>query len=189
MPETTLNELEVAQEKLREVGLIFDISLGPPRLHIVGGLEGLRPDTQPLRIRSYNKSFGVWSDSGGGFSGGVVAWEPFPYVHLAANTLSEIVDQVVKIYNLRLKVERGPMTDEELIGYCEIHCETERALFSGSQINRMYALAGVDGERLSLRVDAFYSMHEDMKELCLKARKRIKDKADTAIRFDRKPVV
>ena len=29
------------------------------------------------------------------------------------------------------------MTDAELIGYCDIHCETERALFNDRQINRM----------------------------------------------------
>ncbi len=34
------------------------------------------------------------------------------------------------------------MTDEEFLGYCEIHCRTERALFSGSQVDRLNELAG-----------------------------------------------
>jgi N-acetyl-anhydromuramyl-L-alanine amidase AmpD len=33
------------------------------------------------------------------------------------------------------------MTDEEFIGYCDIHCGTPRALFSGAQINRLARLA------------------------------------------------
>lgn len=34
------------------------------------------------------------------------------------------------------------MDDQNLIGYCEIHCTTEKALFSGEQISRMIRLAG-----------------------------------------------
>jgi len=34
------------------------------------------------------------------------------------------------------------MTNEELIGYCGIHCETPRALFHRDHIARMIALAG-----------------------------------------------
>jgi len=33
-------------------------------------------------------------------------------------------------------------TDEDLLGYCEIHCKTERALFHHTDIERVYALAG-----------------------------------------------
>lgn len=34
------------------------------------------------------------------------------------------------------------ITDDDLPGYCEIHCRTERALFHSSHLNRMLALAG-----------------------------------------------
>ena len=56
------------------------------------------------------------------------------------------------------------MTDDELIGYCDIHCETERALFSVTHINRMIDLARLppDGK---LQGNGFYSMHGQMKEL------------------------
>ena len=33
------------------------------------------------------------------------------------------------------------MTDEQFLGYCEIHCRTERALFAGAQVNRLNELA------------------------------------------------
>ena len=32
-------------------------------------------------------------------------------------------------------------TDEQLIGYCQLHCETPRALFHTSHINRILKLA------------------------------------------------
>lgn len=35
------------------------------------------------------------------------------------------------------------MTDEELIGYCESHCTTERVLFHSKHINRMIILAAL----------------------------------------------
>jgi hypothetical protein len=34
------------------------------------------------------------------------------------------------------------LTDREFIGYCRIHCTTERALFVGAHINRILDLAG-----------------------------------------------
>lgn len=34
------------------------------------------------------------------------------------------------------------MTDIELLGYADIHCETERALFHVDHIRRLFALAG-----------------------------------------------
>ena len=59
------------------------------------------------------------------------------------------------------------MTDEQLIGYCEIHCETERALFKGTHINRMLKLAGPPkGFASSVPDDAWLSLHDDMKTLC-----------------------
>jgi hypothetical protein len=74
------------------------------------------------------------------------------------------------------------MTDAELIGYCEIHCETERALFVGAHINRMIALAGFPpGFPAAVPPDEFRSAHEEMAELCELARDRIKAAADTAL--------
>lgn len=34
------------------------------------------------------------------------------------------------------------MTDNEFLGYCEIHCETDLAMFSRAQLDRLRALAG-----------------------------------------------
>lgn len=59
------------------------------------------------------------------------------------------------------------MEDKELIGYCRIHCQTERALFSGTHINRIIALAGYPTHFVrEVPPKQFFSMHEDMKELC-----------------------
>lgn len=55
------------------------------------------------------------------------------------------------------------MSDDELVGYCEIHCRTERALFSADHINRMIVLAGL-GEHNS-KIMGWHSMHEEMQEL------------------------
>jgi len=67
------------------------------------------------------------------------------------------------------------MNDEELIDYCDMHSESDRALFSGSQINRMLELAG-HPESFARRVspNAWISMHDEMKTLCFIARARIR---------------
>lgn len=56
------------------------------------------------------------------------------------------------------------MSDIELIGYCEIHCTTERALFAAEHVNRMIELAGNPQgfKRQSSRVSA----HEEMQKFC-----------------------
>lgn len=66
------------------------------------------------------------------------------------------------------------MTDDELIGYCEIHCKTERAQFHASQINRMLVLSGAPGQPDFKGTWA--NMHEEMQELVemAKAEKLIK---------------
>ena len=56
------------------------------------------------------------------------------------------------------------MNDSDLIRYCDIHCESERALFSVSHINRMITLAGLSADR-KMTGDGFYSMHTQMKDL------------------------
>lgn len=66
------------------------------------------------------------------------------------------------------------MTDRELIGYCRIHCTTERALFHADHINRMLALAGYP-EGFVKRVDGWLSVHEPMRELCDLAEARLQD--------------
>lgn len=69
------------------------------------------------------------------------------------------------------------MTDEELIGYCELHCRTSRALFSGIQLNRMIELAGFPENWLADIPDdvgIWVSVHEEMLELCELAKKRLK---------------
>ena len=37
-----------------------------------------------------------------------------------------------------------PVTDEQLLGYAEIHCRTEVAAFHVDHVNRILALAGAD---------------------------------------------
>jgi hypothetical protein len=67
------------------------------------------------------------------------------------------------------------MNDLDLIGYCDLHCETERALFHADHINRMIALAGYPKNFPRKVVDVkWVSTHEDMKELCKLARARMK---------------
>lgn len=65
------------------------------------------------------------------------------------------------------------MNDDELIGYCEIHCKSERALFSAEHINRMSALAG----GYCHRVSGWLSLHEEMDEMCRLARERTQGKS------------
>ena len=60
-------------------------------------------------------------------------------------------------------------SDDELIGYCDIHAESERGLFSAEMIIRMQALAGIEPQH---ELSGFYPMHEGMKELCRLARAR-----------------
>lgn len=66
------------------------------------------------------------------------------------------------------------MTDEELIGYCDLHCESERALFNAEQINRMISLAGHPEDYVRQVPDGWYSIHDEMKNLVKLARERLK---------------
>jgi hypothetical protein len=66
------------------------------------------------------------------------------------------------------------MTDRELIGYCRLHCKTERALFSADHVNRMLKLAGHPAGYVQ-RVDGWLSAHEEMTHLCDLAEKRLAD--------------
>jgi len=62
------------------------------------------------------------------------------------------------------------MTDDDLIGYCDLHCKTPRALFNGNQINRMISLAG--SCLAPIPEDSWISLHETMEGLVRAARKR-----------------
>lgn len=68
-------------------------------------------------------------------------------------------------------------TDEDFLGYCDIHCETPRALFSREHIERLAKLAG--GEwvwRNPHAVPTFYALHAaEAKPLIKKARERLRD--------------
>ncbi|MFA5202788.1 MAG: hypothetical protein WC708_00030 [Lentisphaeria bacterium] len=57
-------------------------------------------------------------------------------------------------------------TDEELIGYCRIHSQTQRALFHEMHVVRMLRMAGREEEARSIEEDGmgFYSIHEDEME-------------------------
>lgn len=62
-------------------------------------------------------------------------------------------------------------TDKELLGYCEIHCKTERALFHADHVNRVIALAGMCDQFLP--VVGWVSVHGEMQELVDLARARL----------------
>jgi hypothetical protein len=49
------------------------------------------------------------------------------------------------------------MTDEELVGYCEIHCRTERAVFHKQHIDQLLRLAG----RHQVAAEEWASYHEE----------------------------
>ena len=66
------------------------------------------------------------------------------------------------------------MNDDELIGYCDLHSTTPRALFNGEQINRMIELAGNPDGYEKVNPDSWLSAHESMQELCKRARQRQK---------------
>ena len=62
------------------------------------------------------------------------------------------------------------MSDQEFIGYCEMHSMTERKLFSAEQIGRLAALAGED---IPEGLCGWHSV--DLSEWCLSARMRIQE--------------
>jgi hypothetical protein len=62
----------------------------------------------------------------------------------------------------------------DLIGYCALHCETPRALFNGKQINDMIRLAGYPSNWVQeVPADEWFSVHQDMLDLCKLARERL----------------
>ena len=61
------------------------------------------------------------------------------------------------------------MNDKELLGYCEIHCTTQRAMFSADHLNILFELAGANR-----RVTGWHSAHEDVvMPLVREARRRM----------------
>lgn len=77
-----------------------------------------------------------------------------------------------------VKLPEGFSSAEQLIGYCELHCETERALFSGQQVNAMMALAGhapedFFDEGTGPSDPRWYTLKEAMRLLCSMARERL----------------
>lgn len=66
------------------------------------------------------------------------------------------------------------MNDRDLIGYCEIHCQTERALFKGDDVNRMIRLAGYpEGYVREVPGHQFFSLHDEMEELVKLSKARL----------------
>lgn len=63
------------------------------------------------------------------------------------------------------------MTDEEFIGYCRIHSDTELALFNGPQVARMIRLAGEPEELATVWESrgSQYWRSLDLSDLCDKA--------------------
>ncbi len=56
-----------------------------------------------------------------------------------------------------------PMTNDEFIGYCRIHCKTERALFNADDVTRIYGLAGLPTPVIGMF--KWLSMHGEMEAL------------------------
>jgi hypothetical protein len=78
-----------------------------------------------------------------------------------------------------MTTEKNQMSDLDLIGYAELHCLTELALFSAEQVNRMIALAGNPaGYRPAT---SWVSGHDEMAELCKLARARLKPPAPAPV--------
>ena len=80
---------------------------------------------------------------------------------------------------LKLKCYFEGMDTKGLIGYCDIHCETERALFNCEQVAQMVYLAGEPDayehpEVIATSPMKWLSLTEEMKELVALARERIK---------------
>jgi hypothetical protein len=72
------------------------------------------------------------------------------------------------------------MNDEQFIGYCETHCRTERALFSGAQVNRLEELAGV--QPATLFANNWYTMRANYAQpLVDEARRRMREAAERAL--------
>jgi hypothetical protein len=71
--------------------------------------------------------------------------------------------------------DTDPMADDGFfIGYCDIHCETDRALFSYEHCVRLYRLAGHDVDDPTTQ--GFHAMHEaEAKPLIKQARERLRD--------------
>ena len=80
---------------------------------------------------------------------------------------------------LKLRCYFDGMATKELIGYCDIHCETDRALFSREQVAQMIYLAGEpdtwDSPNVIVTCSVkWISLKEEMKALVALARERIK---------------
>lgn len=57
------------------------------------------------------------------------------------------------------------MTDQEfndLIGYCRLHCRTDRALFHRDMVNKVLKLAGIN-DRMDVE---WASIHHEMDKWC-----------------------
>lgn len=53
------------------------------------------------------------------------------------------------------------MTDDELIGYAAIHCETDRALFHTKHARQLLTLADLPIPEWLQNADTFIAIHED----------------------------
>lgn len=68
------------------------------------------------------------------------------------------------------------MDDQSFINYCKIHCTTQRALFSGEDVNRMIDLAAnAFFNYRKVKPGEFYSLHDEMEHLCHWAQKNLNE--------------
>lgn len=49
------------------------------------------------------------------------------------------------------------MTDAEFLGYVDLHCRTERALFAREHVDRLYQLAGLPPIRWECRQHGWFA--------------------------------
>lgn len=69
-------------------------------------------------------------------------------------------------------VDVADMNDETFLGYCHLHARTERALFSGVQIKRLYVLAGVEAGAPDVKDTDWLSMPADVADPLIEAARR-----------------
>lgn len=79
----------------------------------------------------------------------------------------------VDLFTSNLLSKGSYVDDHELIGYSETHCQTQRAMFTGAQLQRMFDLAGMKPSQPLVGYE-WYSMQGDMLKLCSAARANLR---------------
>lgn len=89
--------------------------------------------------------------------------------------IARAVYQLVRAFEILSQQPHSDfMDDDEFLGYCHLHSRTERALFSGVDVARLYKLAGREKHApAGLNPQGFFTMREGIADpLVEMARKR-----------------